>query len=73
MTDDGRWVCCDGGVEGGCCGTERGLLAAGDRDGELARYSSRSAPVRLEAPFLTCWTGGGVRGSDGEMMLLETG
>ena len=38
MIDEGRWDCCEGGVDGGSFETSQGWWKlAGDRDGEFAR------------------------------------
>ncbi len=72
MTDEGRWAYWEGGVDGGSleelemCVT----LIAGEREGELARYRSRSAPDCFDEVW-SRRVGGGVRGGEDEMMLLE--
>ena len=72
ITDEGRRACWDGGVEGGSleeleiCAT----LMAGEREGELARYKSRSAPDCFDEVW-SRRVGGGVRGGEDEMILLE--
>lgn len=73
IIDDGRCVCWDGGVDGGSCEdlSGRAVLTAGEREGELARYKSKSAPACFEVPFLRFLCGGGVRGGEDEIKLLE--
>lgn len=72
MTEDGRWECWEGGVEGGSFEVElRWRLMAGERDGEFARYKRRSAPACFALTLSKRLVGGGVRGGDEDKMLLE--
>lgn len=72
ITEEGRWECCDGGVDGGSWDELWLFRAPGDLDGELARYSNKSAPSCL---FVAreCIVDGGVRGGDDDMILLDDG
>jgi hypothetical protein len=73
ITEEGRCECCDGGVDGGSWDEAGWLRGPGDLDGELARYSNRSAPSCFAFELLECLVGGGVRGGEDEMILLDDG